>query len=84
MRKETHDMLMTVEIEYGEADKIESATATLGIDKPVPFAVMMVAAEQLMTFVALESGAGFEAALESLCKGARTNKIELFRGNKVV
>ena len=41
-------------------------------------AAIMTATENMMTLFAMASSAGFEAALELLCEGARTNKGVIF------
>ena len=83
MRTEVHKMLVTITLELDESEGVVGAKAEIGVEHPpLPFAVAMVAAEQFMTMVALESEAGFDKALESLCEGARTNKVKMFQGNQ--
>jgi hypothetical protein len=74
---------ISFKIDVSVTEDNKSGTVVINCDThPIPFIVLMVMTEHLMTMTALESNHkdGFEGALKSLCDGARTNKVQKYGG----
>lgn len=62
----------------GEGEDM-GAEAVVAAPPNLPDAVMIVAAEHIVTAAAMRSGAGFERAIELIVEGAMSNKGKLLR-----
>jgi hypothetical protein len=63
------DFQISVDLE----DDLSSAKVAIGSSKQ-DIAALMVATEHMMNLMAMESDAGYEKALQSLCEGARKSR----------
>lgn len=57
-----------------EEDVFEGAEAVVETARGLPLECLVIAAEHLVTAVALQSGAGFERAVELIAEGAISNR----------
>jgi hypothetical protein len=62
----------------GEGEDM-GAEAVVTAPPDLPDAMLIVAAEHLLTAAAMKSGAGFERAIELIVEGAMSNKGKLLR-----
>lgn len=60
-----------------DEDVFEGAEAVVETAPGLPFECLVIAAEHLVTAVAMKSNAGFERALELVVEGAMTNKGQI-------
>jgi hypothetical protein len=65
-----------IRIELTANEDFSKAEARIAADSPqVRTEFLILAAEHMMTYVAVRSSAGFDKALELLVEGAKTNHI---------